>query len=159
MIFNGVEPTTCADNCSHDRNRDNGGKVTPTFNPPPRSLPHGVSTQIWPTSPLTEFISLLGWWGLLGWGRSTGRGIQFNIIAFERWRRMMTKNLRFPHDRRSGKDRRINDDRNYFFSGGIERRSGWERRTQGERRKNWIRVDDWSSAWLPHSETTDLSEI
>jgi len=71
----------------------------------------------------------------------------------------MTAKIRFPHDRRKGKDRRMHYDRIYFLSGGIERRKGWERRTQGERRKNWIRVDEWSSAGLPYSEYTDISEV
>jgi hypothetical protein len=64
----------------------------------------------------------------------------------------MTTKTRFPHDRRKGKDRRSHLDQGYFLNGGIERRSGWERRILGERRWNWIRVDKWSSAGLPHSE-------
>jgi len=64
----------------------------------------------------------------------------------------MTANIRFPHDRRRGKDRRSHRDQGYLLKGGIERRSGRERRTQGERRWNWIRVDKWSSAGLPYSE-------
>ena len=70
------------------------------------------------------------------------------------WRRMTPTRIRFPHDRRKGKDRRNHRDHDYFLKGGIERRSGWERRTQGERRWNWIRVDKWSSARLPYSEYT-----
>ena len=66
---------------------------------------------------------------------------------------MMTK-VRFPHDRRKGKDRRSHLDKDYFLKGGIERRRGWERRTHGERRWNWVRVDKWSSAGLPNSEST-----
>jgi hypothetical protein len=62
--------------------------------------------------------------------------------------------VRFPHDRREGKDRRMHFDQGYFLNGGIERRSGWERRTLGERRWNWIRVDKWSSVGLPFSEYT-----
>lgn len=62
--------------------------------------------------------------------------------------------IRFPHDRRKGRERRSHLDQGYFFKGGIERRSGCERRTQGERRWNWIRVDKWSSAGLPYSEYT-----
>jgi len=40
--------------------------------------------------------------------------------------------VRFPHDRRKGKDRRSHFDQSYFLNGGIERRGGWERRTLGE---------------------------
>ena len=68
----------------------------------------------------------------------------------------MTTKIRFPHDRRKGKDRRSQFNQGYFLSGGVERRSGWERRTLGERRRNWIRVDKWSSAGLPYSEYTSF---
>ena len=68
----------------------------------------------------------------------------------------MTTKIRFPHDRRKGKDRRSHFNQGYFLSGGVERRSGWERRTLGERRRNWIRVDKWSSAGLPYSEYTSF---
>ena len=64
----------------------------------------------------------------------------------------MAPKIRFPHDRRKGKDRRSHLDRDYFLKSGIERRRGGERRSLGERRWNWIRVDKWSSAALPHSE-------
>jgi hypothetical protein len=66
----------------------------------------------------------------------------------------MTKNIRFPHDRRKGKDRRSHLDQSYFLNAGVERRNGWERRTLGDRRRNWIRVDKWPSAGLPYSEYT-----
>ena len=48
-------------------------------------------------------------------------------------------------DRRSGEDRRLVYDADYFQNGGVERRSGKERRQQYERRKNCIRVSEWSS--------------
>jgi hypothetical protein len=66
----------------------------------------------------------------------------------------MTTKIRFPHDRRKGKNRRSHLDQSYFLNGGIERRARRERRTLGERRSNWIRVDKWSSAGLPYSEYT-----
>ena len=48
-------------------------------------------------------------------------------------------------DRRSGDDRRMVYDADYFQFGGIERRSRKKRRQQGERRVNYIRVSKWSS--------------
>ena len=51
-------------------------------------------------------------------------------------------------DRRSGEDRRLIYDADYFQNGGNERRSGKERRGQYERRKNFIRVSEWSSICL-----------
>jgi hypothetical protein len=48
-------------------------------------------------------------------------------------------------DRRSGEDRRIVYDLDYFRNGGLERRKGKDRRTQGERRFGWVRVSKWSS--------------
>ena len=48
-------------------------------------------------------------------------------------------------DRRSGEDRRIAYDLDYFPDGGLEKRSGRDRRQMGERRENCIRVSKWSS--------------
>ena len=48
-------------------------------------------------------------------------------------------------DRRSGEDRRVAYDLDYFQNGGIERRKGTDRRQQDERRGNCIRVTKWSS--------------
>jgi len=48
-------------------------------------------------------------------------------------------------DRRSGEDRRIGYDLDYFGDGGAERRKGKERRRKGERRDDCIPVSDWSS--------------
>jgi len=48
-------------------------------------------------------------------------------------------------DRRSGEDRRLVYDADYFQNGGLERRSGKERRRRYERRKDCIRVSKWSS--------------
>jgi hypothetical protein len=59
----------------------------------------------------------------------------------------MAVRIRFPYDRRSGKDRRIIINRGYFRNGGEERRRGEERRMGNERRKDWVRVTKWSSAW------------
>jgi len=49
-------------------------------------------------------------------------------------------------DRRTGKDRRTNTMfLDYFWDGGIEKRSWEERREGGERRAGWIRVGAWYS--------------
>lgn len=48
-------------------------------------------------------------------------------------------------DRRSGDDRRVVYDSDYFDNGGIERRQGVERRQESERRDNCTRVSQWSS--------------
>lgn len=54
--------------------------------------------------------------------------------------------------KRSGADRRSEDDRrqvysiDYFIQGGVERRSGLDRRkNRRERRKGWVRVNEWIS--------------
>ena len=51
-------------------------------------------------------------------------------------------------DRRSGEDRRLIYDADYFENGGKERRSGKERRQRYERRKNFVRISEWSSICL-----------
>jgi hypothetical protein len=57
--------------------------------------------------------------------------------------------MRDPYiDRRSGEDRRLIYDADYFQYGGNERRCGKERRGKYERRKNSIRVSEWSSICL-----------
>ncbi len=48
-------------------------------------------------------------------------------------------------DRRSEKDRRRAYDLDYFFNGGVERRSWMERRSQAERRVGWMRLNKWAS--------------
>ena len=48
-------------------------------------------------------------------------------------------------DRRSGEDRRIAYDLDYFLEGGIERRKANERRLANERRGGCQRVSQWSS--------------
>jgi hypothetical protein len=48
-------------------------------------------------------------------------------------------------DRRSGEDRRVAYDLDYFMDGGKERRSSQERRKGAERRENCQRVSQWSS--------------
>ena len=48
-------------------------------------------------------------------------------------------------DRRSGEDRRIAYDLDYFLDGGEERRSSLERRGASERRDDCQRVSQWSS--------------
>lgn len=52
-------------------------------------------------------------------------------------------------DRRSGEDRRVAYDLDYFQDGGNERRSLKERRKQGERRERCQRVSEWSSVCPP----------
>ena len=48
-------------------------------------------------------------------------------------------------DRRSGDDRRVVYDSDYFENGGMERRQAADRRKQNERRDSCIRVSKWSS--------------
>jgi len=55
-------------------------------------------------------------------------------------------------DRRSQKDRRRIYDLDYFFNGGVERRSWLERRSQAERRVGWERVNRWASRLMTDSE-------
>lgn len=52
-------------------------------------------------------------------------------------------------DRRSGEDRRIAYDLDYFQEGGMERRAALERRQDSERRDNCTRVSQWSSICPP----------
>ena len=54
--------------------------------------------------------------------------------------------VRDPYlDRRSGDDRRVVYDSDYFENGGVERRHTKDRRKEGERRESCVRVSDWSS--------------
>ena len=48
-------------------------------------------------------------------------------------------------DRRSGEDRRVAYDSDYFENGGMERRQVKDRRQRSERRDGCIRVSKWSS--------------
>jgi hypothetical protein len=48
-------------------------------------------------------------------------------------------------DRRSGDDRRVVYDSDYFENGGLERRLVNDRRQRDERRKDCVRVSRWSS--------------
>ena len=52
-------------------------------------------------------------------------------------------------DRRSGKDRRRYIRLHSFFYKGPNNRVGQDRRLQEERRSGWIRIDKWSSVYLP----------
>ena len=52
-------------------------------------------------------------------------------------------------DRRSGEDRRIAYDLDYFQDGGFERRAQKERRNPNERRGGCLRVSQWSSVCPP----------
>jgi hypothetical protein len=51
-------------------------------------------------------------------------------------------------DRRSGEDKRIRYNLDYFTDGGEERRTGKERRQSEERRRGWVRVYKWCSVFL-----------
>lgn len=54
--------------------------------------------------------------------------------------------IRDPYlDRRSGEDRRVVYDSDYFENGGMERRHGEDRRQSDERRVSCTRVSEWSS--------------
>jgi len=54
--------------------------------------------------------------------------------------------IRDPYvDRRSGEDRRLAYDSDYFQDGGLERRKHDDRRQPDERRGSCIRVSRWSS--------------
>jgi hypothetical protein len=55
---------------------------------------------------------------------------------------------RSAFDRRSGDDKRIRYNLDYFMDGGQERRNGKERRQAGERRSGWARVYKWCSVFL-----------
>jgi len=48
-------------------------------------------------------------------------------------------------DRRSGEDRRVAYDLDYFQIGGKERRKVINRRSQAERRDGWVRIGKWLS--------------
>ena len=55
---------------------------------------------------------------------------------------------RSAFDRRSGEDKRIRYNLDYFTEGGAERRTGKERRQAAERRRSWVRVYKWCSVFL-----------
>ena len=55
---------------------------------------------------------------------------------------------RSAFDRRSGEDKRMRYNLDYFTAGGQERRDGKERRRTGERRSSWARVYKWCSVFL-----------
>ena len=48
-------------------------------------------------------------------------------------------------DRRSGDERRVVYDSDYFENGGLERRQAKDRRQRNERRQDCVRVSKWSS--------------
>ena len=50
-------------------------------------------------------------------------------------------------DRRSGADRRIVFNVDYWLTGGVERRRWKERRSEFERRAEWVRVSQWCSVF------------
>ena len=59
-------------------------------------------------------------------------------------------------DRRSGFDRRIAYDLEYFQCEGIERRSNSEKREFNERRIDWVRISPWSTIkHVPESHVKD----
>ena len=54
-------------------------------------------------------------------------------------------------DSRSGKDRRRIISLDRFLYNGLERRkNNSDRRSQQERRCDWVRINKWSSAYLPY---------
>ena len=63
-------------------------------------------------------------------------------------------------DRRSGVDRRLTYDLDYFFTRKDERRSLIERRSNVERRSGWLKISEYSSVFLMGTEDiTILPEI
>jgi hypothetical protein len=53
-------------------------------------------------------------------------------------------------DNRSGKDRRRNISlHSFLYKGGERRKNISDRRSPEERRSDWVRIDKWSSAYLP----------
>jgi hypothetical protein len=51
-------------------------------------------------------------------------------------------------DRRTGADRRIVCNMDYWLNGGGERRLWKERRSEFERRTDWVRVGLWNSVFV-----------
>jgi hypothetical protein len=79
--------------------------------------------------------------GLLDSGRSSwGDQMAHRLIKRDL---QTTEDLHFPHDRRSGIERRSLS----YVVHALERRSGTDRRDSDERRKDWIRTSQWTSAW------------
>ena len=77
---------------------------------------------------------------------------QLNIYRFvvsDARRQKLNKLKREFSDRRSGKNRRRNISLYRFLYKGAERRTMQNRRTQEERRVDWVRIDKWSSVYLP----------
>ena len=71
---------------------------------------------------------------------------------------MKNKRKKDPYvDRRSGQDRRVEYDLDYFEEDGTERRDGKERRRKGERRDHCIPVSDWSSV-CPEDDQEDTPD-
>ena len=60
-------------------------------------------------------------------------------------------------DRRAGIDRRLHYDLDYFFSGGIERRSPFERRLDFERRSGWLKISKFSSVFMSAADEIHIS--
>lgn len=59
---------------------------------------------------------------------------------------LQNERVRDPYmDRRSGDERRVVYDSDYFENGGVERRHTQDRRQEGERRDSCVRVSDWTS--------------
>ena len=60
-------------------------------------------------------------------------------------------------DRRSGIDRRLHYDLDYFFFGGIERRSPFDRRSDVERRFGWLKISKYSSVYMSAADEINIS--
>ncbi len=59
-------------------------------------------------------------------------------------------------DRRSGQDRRLTYNMDYFLKGGAERRNSFEgerREESKDRRKDWIKISSWSSLNIEDEES------
>ena len=69
------------------------------------------------------------------------------MVADETNMRQLEK--RGQTDRRSGPDRRVAHDLEYFEQSGVERRSNRGRRELVERRTDWARINHWSSVRIP----------
>jgi len=65
--------------------------------------------------------------------------------------------LRTGFDRRTGVERRVSHDLDYFDKGGKERRKPIDqRRSRQEFRQGWVRYTDYSSVWLSEAPEDGL---
>ena len=72
---------------------------------------------------------------------------------------MKNKRKKDPYvDRRSGEDRRVGYDLDYFQEDGTERRKNKERRGKVDRREDYIPVSDWTSICPTEDEDDHTDE-